>query len=74
MTPLLRRIEDHVAAHMERTEGDETTLGAVAEALGVSCDEIVNAVALAGICGTWLCIGRGPGELPAAWSIFLDGE
>jgi hypothetical protein len=73
MTPLLCWITDHVAAHMERTDGGETTIGAVAEALGVSCDEIVNAVALAGF-GTWLCVLRPAGELPAAWRIFLEGE
>jgi hypothetical protein len=71
MTPLRARVESHVFDHMHHTDGADTTVGAVAEALGVPCAEII---ALADQPGSWLCTLRVPDKPPAQWRLFLEGE
>lgn len=67
--PLRARVESHVADHMNRTDGQDTTVGAVAEALGVACAEIVD---LDG--AGWLCVFPIAGKPMAEWRLFLEGE
>ena len=67
---LFERIAAHVHALAEQT-GRDTTIGAVAEALGVSCDDVIAAVDEHGY---WTQYDHLPAEPKASWPIFEDGK
>lgn len=67
---LFNRIEAHVFAHCETTAGKDTTVGAVAEALGVACSEIVATIDRDAY---WIFVMKTTAPM-ATWAIGLEGE